>query len=124
MTAVIFPKAKLAAAIASRGLTGYAGESVTISDASGLTLTAPSGPAASDQTYSFTLGGNASILYVVDPEKIAQAVAGKSRSAAKALISGFPEVKSAVLVLRPFWAGNFPEDGSKIKVKVEDSGKK
>jgi hypothetical protein len=54
----------------------------------------------------------------VDPTRVAGAVAGKSRAAAKSVLTGFPEVSHATLTLRPFWRGAFPTDPAQITVVV------
>lgn len=120
-TAVIFPKSALARAIAYRtaGLS-YTGEPVTFHGEPALTLTSTSGaaPAKGDQNFSFSLSGSANILWEVEADKIAGAIAGKTRDAAKTILVGFPEVGEAKLYLRPFWKGEFPSDSDEIKVLV------
>lgn len=118
--AVIFPKGALAKAIAYLTPGTYDGQSVTFNGEPALTVSSTSGsaPAESDESFTFTLTGTANILWVVDAEKIAGAVAGKSRDAAKTILVGFPEVAEATFVLRPFWAGQYPSDPKEIKVNV------
>ena len=118
-TAVIFPEAALAKAIAYKVVGSYAGQPISLPDPSGLTLT-PSieGAPVGQDTYSFSLAGNANLVWDVDPTRIAGAVAGKSRDAAETVLSSFPEVASATLVLRPFWSSTFPNDPSDIKVST------
>lgn len=122
MTGVIFPSAALAQAIASSvdGLQ-YQGEPLTLASTTGLTLTSAGVPDASAASYDFTLSGTASLIYTVDSSRIASAVAGKTRSAAEVALTNYPEVKRAVLVLRPFWRNSFPQDPSSIKVRVVSS---
>ncbi|MEJ0053206.1 MAG: hypothetical protein WDN10_00560 [bacterium] len=118
-TAVVFPSAPLASAIAAQVLPGYNGEPVNIPDAGKLVLTPSTGaPAEGATTFDFTLSGNTTIVWTVDPARIASAVAGKTREAAQVVLSGFPEVKRALLVLRPFWTGAFPGDPKDIDVVV------
>jgi len=121
-SAVIFPKEALAKAIAYRALgPSYDGQPVTLTDESTLSLASMSGtaPVAGDQTFSFTLSGSTNILWIVNPEKVASAIAGKSRQSAQTVLTGFPEVARANIVLRPFWAGTYPADPKDIKVLVE-----
>lgn len=120
-TAFIFPKEALAKAIAYRSVGTYAGQSVTLETVEGLTLTPKNGetPTPSSSAFVFNLDGKASIVWVVDPTKIAGSVAGKSRQASNTILAGFPEVEKAVLSLKPFWAGTMPEDPAEIKVTVE-----
>jgi len=118
-SAVIFPSAALASAIAAQAISTYNGEPVSIPDTSTLTLTPAAGaPAAGAQSFAFSLSGNATIVWTVDPARIASAVAGKTRDSAQVVLSGFPEVRRALLVLRPFWASAFPADPKDVKVTV------
>ncbi|MSU74580.1 hypothetical protein EXS57_02255 [Candidatus Kaiserbacteria bacterium] len=120
ITAVVFPNLSLAKAVASSiGGLGYQGEPVTLSSVKGLTLSAPSGmPEVNAPSFTFTLSGTASLIYTVDPTRIAAAVSGKTRSAAEVALTNYPEVKRAVIVLRPFWQKTFPQDPSSISVTV------
>jgi hypothetical protein len=118
-TAVVFPSAPFAAAISAQVIPGYNSEPVSIPDTSGLVLTPANGaPAQNASSFAFSLSGNATIVWTVDPSRIASAVAGKSRESAQVVLSGFPEVKRALLVLRPFWTGTFPGDPKNIQVSV------
>ncbi len=119
-TAVVFPNAALAKALAGSvpGL-GYQGEPITLENANGLMLTPATGlPDASTQSFSFSVAGTANLVYTVVPDHIASAVAGKTRTAAQVALSNFPEVKQAVLILRPFWRSTFPQDPASITVTV------
>lgn len=117
ITAVVFPNAALAKAVATSiaGL-GYQGEPLTLAPTSDLTLSAVSLPDANASSFTFTLAGTASLIYTVDPTRIAAAVAGKTRSAAEVALTSYPEVKRAVIVLRPFWRQSFPQDPASISV--------
>ncbi len=119
--AFVFPKAALAKAIAYQAVGTYAGQPVTLESAAGLTLTPKNGevPAPGTDSFAFSLAGSAEIIWTVDAAKIAGSVAGKSRQAAQTILAGFPEIEKAVLSLKPFWAGTFPEDPAEIKVTVE-----
>lgn len=118
-TVVVFPAEALAKAIAYQVVGIYGGQPVTLTDTAGLTLT-PVGdlPTPGTTEFAFSLAGNTTILWQVDTEKIASAVAGKSRSGAETALAGFPEVERAALVLRPFWKMSFPDDPTKITVTV------
>jgi len=121
---VVFPKDALARAIAYQVVGSYNGQPITVEDASGLTLT-PVGdlPVPGTEEFAFSLSGNTTILWQVDPSKIASAVAGKTADAAETVLAGYPEVERAALVLRPFWNRSFPADPAKIDVSVENAPK-
>jgi hypothetical protein len=117
MTAVVFPNTALAKAVATSvaGL-GYQGEPVSLLPTSNLSLSTVGLPGADVTSFAFTLAGTASLEYVVDPTRIAAAVAGKTRSAAEVALTNYPEVKRAIIILRPFWRQTFPEDPATITV--------
>jgi hypothetical protein len=119
ITAVVFPNAALAKAVAGSvsGL-GYQGEPLTLAPATKLALSAERLPEPQAVSFTFTLSGTASLIYTVDPTRIAAAVSGKTRSAAEVALTNYPEVKRAVIILRPFWRQAFPQDPSAIGVTV------
>lgn len=119
ITAVVFLNTMLAKAVATSvsGL-GYQGEPLELTPASNLVLTAPNLPEAGAASFSFTLSGTASFVYIVDPTRIAVAVSGKTRSAAEVALTNYPEVKRAVIILRPFWRQTFPQDPASITINV------
>lgn len=121
MTAVVFPNQALAKAVAYQVVGTYSGQPVELQKTDALKIT----PASSDspvaaQTYAFNLTGNARVVWKIDEARIAGAVAGKTRDGAQVVLSGFPEVDKALLVLRPFWSSSFPQDPDKIKVSVKE----
>lgn len=119
ITAIVFPNAALAKTVAtSVSALGYQGEPLSLTPSSSLLLAAPSLPSPGATSFSFTLSGTASLTYTVDPTRIAAAVAGKTRSAAEVALTNYPEVKRAVIILRPFWRQTFPQDPSTIGVTV------
>ncbi|MBU6490585.1 hypothetical protein KGQ25_00255 [Patescibacteria group bacterium] len=121
ITAVVFPNAALAKTIASSiaGL-GYQGEPLILASTSDLRMVPGSGqmPDSRTTSFSFTLAGTASLVYDVDTARIAAAVSGKTRPAAEVALTNLPEVKRAVITLRPFWRQTFPQDPSSISVVV------
>jgi len=119
ITAVIFPNATLAKAVASSisGL-GYQGEPLMLASSSNLLFTTSLMPDPGATSFSFMLTGTVSLTYTVDPTRIAAAVAGKTRSAAEVALTNYPEVKRAVIILRPFWRQTFPQDPASISVVV------
>jgi len=124
ITAVVFPSAALAKAIASSvaGL-NYNGEPLTLSSTKDLVLASSGLPDPSADSFSFTLAGTARLIYTIDSARIAAAIAGETRSAAEVALTNYPEVKRAVIVLRPFWRQTFPKNPSSISVvvaKVDD----
>ena len=120
ISAVVFPNAALAKAIAlSVSGLNYQGEPLTLSATDSLKLLPTAGiPDAAATSFAFTLSGTAPLVYTVDTARIAAAVAGKTRSAAEVALTNYPEVNRAIIVLRPFWKGSFPEDPAAITITV------
>ncbi len=121
LTAVVFPNSALAQAIAYKQVGTYEGEPVTTNSVNSLNLSSASTtvPTSGTETFNFNLSGSATIVWTVDPSKIAGAIAGKTRDSAQSILAGFPEVDQATLYLRPFWANTFPADPSRIQVVIE-----
>ncbi|HVW71692.1 MAG TPA: hypothetical protein VHB93_00905, partial [Candidatus Paceibacterota bacterium] len=120
--AVIFPADAISRVVATQVVgQQYNGQPISLKDVSGLALagTGSTTPSA-NSSFSFTLSGTATVVWKVDPTKIAGAVAGKSRASAQSVLTGFPEVGRAVLTLRPFWKGSYPSDPGDITVTVEN----
>lgn len=117
ITAYVFPNAALAKAVATSvsGL-NYQGEPLTLTPASNLSFASASAPSPSATSLAFTLSGTASLIYTVDLTRISAAVSGKTRSAAEVALTNYPEVKRAVIILRPFWRQTFPQDPASVTV--------
>ncbi|MDP2594041.1 MAG: hypothetical protein Q8P36_01760 [bacterium] len=120
ITGIVFKTTTLAGAIlAGAGNTDFQDSGATLGQETTLTLSSVSAmPTADTDSFTFTLSGTAALVAVVDQNRIASAVAGKSRSEAQTALTGYPEVKRAVIVLRPFWQQTFPEDPTAITVLV------
>ncbi len=119
-TVVVFPSKSLAAAISYATDGSFNGQDVSLVGEAGLKLTSANGaaPASTDQEFAFKLEGNATVLWTVEGARIAGAVAGKDRQSAEVALTGFPEVDTAKILIRPFWSSSFPSDPSRIEVVV------
>lgn len=125
-TAVVFPRTALAMYIAQAKDGSSLGEPVTLAHEDTLKLASANGaaPSATDQEFAFTLEGNASIIWIIDPMRIAGAVAGKTKKSADVALSGFPEAEKYTFIIRPFWASSFPSDPAKIQVVISEPSSK
>jgi hypothetical protein len=120
--AVVFPKEVLAKAIAYKTIGSYQGQGVTFSDFSNLKVTTVSKTAPlGTEPFTFSIAGNATIEWNIDPFKVASAVAGKTRESAQSVISTFPEISAATLLVRPFWKSAFPTDPKSITVSTSST---
>ncbi len=117
--AVVFPSVALARAVLGASASTTAAVPATIANPSALVFSSARPlPATNAGPLTFSLAGSADLVAVIDPARLAGAVAGKSRAEAQTILKSFPQVKEALLVLRPFWRGTFPEDPAKITVVV------
>lgn len=121
MVVAVFPNAALAKTIASAapGI-GYQGEPLNLLSARELRARLSDVPDPDASSFQFGLSGTASLVYTVDPTRIAAAVAGKTRSEAKVALTNYPEVKQATIILRPPWRQTFPQDPASISVEVQN----
>lgn len=121
-TAFIFPNEALARALAYRLVAKYNGQPVTLVKPETLTLTpgADQEMRAGMENFSFSLSGTTTLIWRIDGAQITEAIAGKSRDAARTILKGFPEIGEASIVLRPFWDGTLPAEPAKIEVKVSE----
>lgn len=119
ITAVVFQNSALAKKIAGSvaGL-NYQGE-LTLSGVDNLLFASANMPDSGTSSFSFTLAGTAPLVYTIDTSRITSAIAGKTRSEAKTALDNYPEIKQAVIILRPFWRQTFPQDPSSINVVVD-----
>lgn len=120
ITMVVFPSLALAKNIASEVFPTYSGVAPVFIQNSQKLIFTPLGtfPNAKTQLFRFSLSGNVTIVWLVDKTRIATAIAGKSHKEAQNILSAFPSIGKAYLVLRPFWLSTFPKDPSKIKITV------
>ena len=63
------------------------------------------------------LGGQATLVWVFDPNALKAALVGKQKSDFESVIKSFePAIAAADAGIRPFWAATFPTDPGKITV--------
>ena len=68
---------------------------------------------------SFTLSGEASVVWLFDQSKIKQDLAGKSRKEMESVLSQYgPSIEKAEAVISPFWSKTFPKKLDNIKIKI------
>lgn len=123
-TAVVLESAALARALAlsmKDRFPSYGDEPLAFTGANKLALSPENGiPGPSAESFSFTLSGTAGLVYTIDTARIATAASGKTREAARVALSNYPEVKSALIKLSPFWRQTFPQDPAAISVTVRN----
>lgn len=123
ISAVIFPAEAFARAVAFKTIGTYDGSPVSFASVDKLVLKPVETTLAPDtQNFKFSLSGNGTVVWTIVPDKIAGAVAGKTRDSSEVALKSFMEVDKATLILRPFWKSTFPADPKKITVSVAKPG--
>lgn len=119
LTAYLIKENTLVQAIATKSVSQYGGEPVTIPKLTSLML-APTGVLApdTDTSFNFTLSGTANILWTIVPGDIQAMIAGKKKSDFNKILSSLVGVERAEVVLKPFWKQTFPTNIARITVVV------
>jgi len=116
----IFP-ADLFAKMVGMGVTADA-ENASLKIVGGEGYTAASSDEASgvlgEIPFHFTLGGNAKLVWNVDTDALAQALAGRDQVAFKDIIANFSSIQEAHARIEPFWRKSFPVDPKNINIEV------
>ncbi|HVM73873.1 MAG TPA: hypothetical protein VMU13_03305 [Candidatus Paceibacterota bacterium] len=73
---------------------------------------------------NFSLVGSTRLVWMVDTNALAQALAGRDQSMFQTTITGFPGVEAARARIEPFWKNTFPSDPNAIKIIVTDPASK
>lgn len=74
------------------------------------------------ESFQFGLEGSGVLVWEVDAATIAQALAGRDKSAFETIIAGFTAVQKAKARIAPLWKGTFPESPEDITIEVSESG--
>lgn len=72
---------------------------------------------------TFTLLGQATIVWDIDTAALAAALAGRDQDAFESIVTGFPGIQEAHARIEPFWSRSFPKDPGDIKIRVEKPSK-
>jgi len=116
---VLFDKSKFAQFIARNTVAGFEEEVVEIVDTSSLSFLINDKESAKPwekDSFSFNLKGNAHIVWSFKSEQLKEDLSGKAKGALQTVLTGYPSVDEAQIVLRPFWRQTFPVDIKDIKI--------
>jgi hypothetical protein len=67
---------------------------------------------------TFSLVGNGQLVWGVDSNALAQALAGKDQSAFQNVVNSFPGVQEARARIEPFWRHTFPTNPKDIQIVI------
>lgn len=120
-SAAAFPEEAFSRAVAQQVIgQPYAGQPVKLAGVDQLRAT-PEKAVVGTEPFTFALSGSATVIWEVDPEKVAGSIAGKTKKSAIDVISSLPELEvGTTITLRPFWSSTLPSDPSEIEVVVQE----
>ena len=117
---VLFERKSLAKYIAKNTLAGFDDSSVALIGPETLSLTAldkgDMRPWEMD-TFTFSLIGNTTLVWLYDEEKLKNDLVGRDKGAIHTILSGYPSIERAEVIIRPFWRRSFPDTVEDIKIE-------
>ncbi|MCR4325415.1 MAG: hypothetical protein NUV59_01240 [Patescibacteria group bacterium] len=117
----VFPADVFAGSIASVVSADAAGADVSLIPSTGFSahLNGSGEPVLGTDTLTFALGGQAMLLWKVDADALATALAGRESAAFETIINGFPGVAEAHARIEPFWKRSFPAQAADIRIDIQ-----
>lgn len=73
---------------------------------------------ADTKNINFSITGTPEIIWKIDEVKFASDIIGKKKEDFNKILSQYPNIDSAELVIRPFWKSSFPETTKNIEIIV------
>lgn len=67
--------------------------------------------------FTFSLVGNATLIWLFDEEKLKNDLVGRDKEAIHTILSGYPSIERAEVIVRPFWRRSFPDTAEEIKIE-------
>lgn len=114
----LFPQMGIARAIAEKTVTGWSGAPVALSERENLSFSFKGSEYSptSIGPVGFNLKGRAVLIWQTEAAKLKAELTGKSKKELPTIISHYPSIAAADVVMRPFWKSTFPSSPDKIKV--------
>lgn len=117
---VLFPEGAFARNLAKSVVPGFEDAPVEILNPADLVFAIPEKESVrpwEGEDIGFTLKGQTHIAWLFDEEVLRQDLAGKAKAALPTVLSGYPSIDQAEVIIRPFWKSSFPEDIENIVVE-------
>lgn len=120
ISALIFSENDLAERVVRETVAGYNGEPVRLDTVENLEVTPTEEPLnlADADELSFTLSGTTKAIWLFDEHQLQRDLSGRQKEALTTVLSGYPGILRAEVILRPFWKQAFPENPGKINIEV------
>lgn len=116
---VLFKEDDFAQYLAQNTLGSYDDSLIELINAADLVLTTFEKENArpwEEDSFTFVINGTADFVWFFDEEQLKSDLLGRSKDALATILSGYPSIDQAEVILRPFWKRTFPEKASKIKI--------
>ncbi|MEX0652322.1 MAG: hypothetical protein WD509_03280 [Candidatus Paceibacterota bacterium] len=116
---VLFKQDLFAQFVARNTVAGFEDEAVEIQEPDALSFSVLEKATAkpwADDSFSFKLSGSAHIVWSFNGDLLKEDLAGKAKGALQTVLTGYPSIAEAQIVLRPFWRQTFPDDTRDIKI--------
>ncbi|MCE9549003.1 hypothetical protein K8Q98_01240 [Candidatus Nomurabacteria bacterium] len=123
---ILFEEQALTKKIIAKAFPGEEGNDIYIQNIRNLKFSMPSITTTSSiksvfenlKTISFNLGGNSKAVWRVDEVKLLGDILGKKKKDFNQILTGYENIISADLSLRPFWSRSLPDNNDSLKVIV------
>ncbi len=121
---VLFKETELAQFLAENTFGSFNNEEVDFLETEGLVLTPQTAQNGneirpwSDPTFRFSMSGTAPIVWIFDTESLKNDLSGRNKEAIHTILSGYPSIDEAEVVIRPFWRGSFPVETEEIDIDI------
>lgn len=120
MVVIAFRNTDLAQAIARDLVPDYDGGELELVNPEALEmriLSKDSVNADSASDFSFSIRGNAVLMYTFDEKELKSRLVGKDKKEYGTIFSAYPSIKRAEVSFSPSWVGSFPTDVEKIFIE-------
>ena len=117
---VLFEEESFARHIAQNTFAGFDDSPVELMNPEALSLTTLDKESLrpwENDIFTFSLVGNTTLIWLYDEERLKNDLAGRDKGAIHTILSGYPSIERAEVIIRPFWRRSFPETIEEIKIE-------
>ena len=120
---ILFSESTFASFLATQTVAGYDEEPVHLQDSStvSVALEEKDGviPTWNSEKLMLAINGTADLVWSYDEAQLKTDLAGRDKEALTTILSGYPAIETAEVVLRPFWKQSFPESPEDIAIETQ-----
>ncbi|MEX0931338.1 MAG: hypothetical protein WDZ88_01165 [Candidatus Paceibacterota bacterium] len=119
--AFIFKKDDFSSYVARQTIGSYENEPIMLMNPQDLSFSIVDKDSVSPNTdteFTFSLSGPARLVWEFDPEALKLNLVGKPKTEGEAILRNHKEIKTAQIVVRPFWKDVLPDREARIRIKV------